>query len=146
MYFWPPFVKQSFLTNMIIFPNAKINLGLKIVDRREDGYHNISTVFYPVNIKDALEVVEADELIFTSTGIPIPGDPADNLCLKAWYLLSKDFNLPKVHIHLHKQIPVGAGLGGGSADAAFCIRLLNEKFNLQLTTIQMENYARILGA
>ncbi|NEU08095.1 4-(cytidine 5'-diphospho)-2-C-methyl-D-erythritol kinase [Flavihumibacter sp. R14] len=131
---------------MIIFPNAKINLGLKIVGRRDDGYHNISTVFYPVNIKDALEVVEADKLTFTSTGIPIPGDPAENLCLKAWHLLSKDFHLPKVHIHLHKQIPVGAGLGGGSADAAFCIRLLNEKFKMKLTTVAMENYARSLGA
>jgi len=131
---------------MIIFPNAKINLGLKIISRRNDGYHNIATIFYPVKIKDALEIVEADDLRFTSSGIPIPGDPFQNLCVKAWQLLSKDFSLPKVHIHLHKQIPVGAGLGGGSADAAFCIRLLNEKFSLQLTTDAMEDYARQIGA
>jgi len=131
---------------MIIFPNAKINLGLKIINRRNDGYHNIATIFYPVKIKDALEIVAADDLRFTSSGIPIPGDPFQNLCVKAWQLLSKDFSLPKVHIHLHKQIPVGAGLGGGSADAAFCIRLLNEKFSLQLTTDAMEDYARQIGA
>ena len=131
---------------MIIFPNAKINLGLKIINRRNDGYHNIATIFYPVKIKDALEIVEADELTFTSSGIPIPGDPLQNLCMKAWQLLSKDHSIPKVHIHLHKQIPVGAGLGGGSADAAFCIRLLNEKFNLQLDTTAMEDYARQLGS
>lgn len=131
---------------MIIFPNAKINLGLNIISRREDGYHNIETVIYPVKIKDALEIVEAEELLFTSSGIHIPGNPSDNLCLRAWQLISKDVDLPKVHIHLHKQIPVGAGLGGGSADGAFCIRLLNEKFNLAFSASQMEEYARQLGS
>ena len=131
---------------MIIFPNAKINLGLKIINRRNDGYHNIVTIFYPVKIKDALEIVEADELIFTSSGIPVPGNPLENLCMKAWHLLAKDYSIPKVHIHLHKQIPIGAGLGGGSADAAFCIRLLNDKFNMRLDTVAMEDYARQLGS
>lgn len=131
---------------MIIFPNAKINLGLNIISRRDDGYHNIETILYPVKIKEALEIVEADELLFTSSGIHIPGSLNDNLCLRAWHLISKNVNLPKVHIHLHKQIPVGAGLGGGSADGAFCIRLLNEKFNLEFTASQMEDYARQLGS
>jgi len=131
---------------MIIFPNAKINLGLNVINRRHDGYHNIETVLYPVRIQDALEIIEADQLLFTSSGINIPGNPAENLCLKAWHLISEDLNLPKVHIHLHKQIPIGAGLGGGSSDGAFCIRLLNEKFNLSLTVEQMEDYARRLGS
>lgn len=131
---------------MIIFPNAKINLGLNVINRREDGFHNIETILYPVKIQDALEIIESDQLVFTSSGINIPGNPEENLCLKAWHLMSEDMDLPKVHIHLHKQIPVGAGLGGGSADGAFCIRLLNEKFNLSLTVQQMEDYARGLGA
>jgi len=131
---------------MIIFPNAKINLGLKVVNRRHDGFHNIETIFYPVNIKDALEIVEAEDLSFTSSGIHIPGHSESNLCLKAWHQLAKDFRLPNVHIHLHKQIPVGAGLGGGSADAAFCLRLLNEKFGLKLNQEEMERYASQLGS
>lgn len=131
---------------MIIFPNAKINLGLNIINRRDDGYHNLETILYPVKIKEALEIVEADELLFTTTGIKIPGISEENLCLKAWNLISKDVGLPKVYIHLHKQIPVGAGLGGGSADAAFCIRLLNEKFNLGFSVSRMQDYARQLGA
>ena len=131
---------------MIIFPNAKINLGLNVINRRDDGYHNIETILYPVKIQDALEIIEADKLLFTSSGISIPGNPKENLCLKAWHLMSEDIDLPKVHIHLHKQIPVGAGLGGGSADGAFCIRLLNEKFNLTLSVSRMEDYARRLGS
>jgi 4-diphosphocytidyl-2-C-methyl-D-erythritol kinase len=131
---------------MIIFPNAKINLGLNVISRREDGYHNIETVLYPVKIEDALEIVEANQLLFTSSGINIPGNPSENLCLKAWHVMAEDIDLPKVHIHLHKQIPIGAGLGGGSADGAFCIRLLNEKFHLSLSASQMEDYARRLGS
>ncbi|HUH32942.1 MAG TPA: 4-(cytidine 5'-diphospho)-2-C-methyl-D-erythritol kinase [Daejeonella sp.] len=131
---------------MIIFPNAKINLGLNVISRREDGYHNIETILYPIKIQDAVEIIEADEMLFTSSGIKIPGNPEANLCLKAWYLMSEDIDLPKVHIHLHKQIPVGAGLGGGSADGAFCIRLLNEKFDLSLTAEKMEDYSRRLGS
>ena len=131
---------------MIIFPNAKINLGLNVISRRNDGFHNIETILYPVKVKEALEIIEADRLLFTSSGIAVPGNPDENLCMKAYHLISKDTKLPPVHFHLHKQIPVGAGLGGGSADAAFCIRLLNQKFGLGFTADQMKDYARQLGS
>jgi len=131
---------------MITYPNAKINIGLNITERRADGYHNLETVFYPVKIKDALEVIESDELRFTSSGIEIPGRIEDNLCIKGYHLLKKDFDLPPVAIHLHKHIPIGAGLGGGSADAAFFITLMNKKFELGLSVERMQDYARMLGA
>jgi 4-diphosphocytidyl-2-C-methyl-D-erythritol kinase len=131
---------------MIIFPNAKINIGLNIVSRRPDGYHNLETIFYPVKISDALEVIEAGELSFESTGLEIPGRIEDNLCIKGYHLLKKDFDLPPVEIHLHKNIPIGAGLGGGSADAAFFIKLMNQKFSLGLQDEQMIDYAKQLGA
>ena len=131
---------------MVAFPNSKINIGLNITGRRPDGYHDLETVFYPVGIRDALEVVEAPDLTFTSTGLEIPGSPESNLCLKAYRLLAADFQVPHVHIHLHKHIPIGAGLGGGSADAAFFVRLMNEKFGLGLSDARMEDYCRQLGA
>lgn len=131
---------------MIAFPNAKINVGLNIVKKRSDGYHDLETVFYPVMIKDVLEVVEARELSFSSTGIAVPGKPEDNICLKAYYLILKDFKVPPVKIHLHKNIPIGAGLGGGSSDASFFIKLMNDKFALGLSNEKMENYASQLGA
>ena len=131
---------------MIVFPNAKINIGLNIVSKRADGYHDLETIFFPVSIKDVLEVVEAKELTFTSSGLEIPGDSKNNICLKAYELFSKDLKLPPVHIHLHKNIPIGAGLGGGSANAAFLIKLMNDKFLLKLTIKQMEHYASQLGA
>ncbi|MBK0380865.1 4-(cytidine 5'-diphospho)-2-C-methyl-D-erythritol kinase [Mucilaginibacter segetis] len=131
---------------MIVFPNAKINIGLNITERRPDGYHNLETVFYPVKVYDVLEAIEADELSFEASGLGIPGDWHTNLCVKAYHLLKKDFDLPPIAIHLHKHIPIGAGLGGGSADAGFFIKLMNEKFRLNLTTDQMIDYARMLGA
>lgn len=131
---------------MIYFPNAKINIGLHITERRSDGYHNLESVFYPVKIKDALEVVESAVLQFSSSGIVIPGNIDDNLCVKAYHLLKQDFDLPPVHIHLHKHIPIGAGLGGGSSNAAFFLKLMNEKFGLTLSDAQMEAYCRRLGA
>lgn len=140
------FINNSDVHNMILFPNAKINIGLNILSRREDGFHNLETIFYPLAVRDALEVVEADQLKFTSSGLEIPGNPTDNLCLKAYDLLSKNYELPPVHIHLHKHIPIGAGLGGGSADASFFIRLMNEKFELGMDTLQMEAYASRLGS
>ena len=140
------FINNSDVHNMILFPNAKINIGLNILSRREDGFHNLETIFYPLAIRDALEVVEADQMKFTSSGLEIPGDAMDNLCLKAYYLLSKDYKLPPVHIHLHKNIPIGAGLGGGSADASFFIRLINQKFELGMDALQMEGYASKLGS
>jgi 4-diphosphocytidyl-2-C-methyl-D-erythritol kinase len=131
---------------MINFPIAKINIGLNITARRPDGYHNLETVFYPIKINDMLEVVESDKLSFESSGLGIPGRVEDNLCIKAYHLIKQDHDLPPIKIHLHKHIPIGAGLGGGSADAGFFIRLLNQKFELGLLTETMMDYARQLGA
>ncbi|MBK0404916.1 4-(cytidine 5'-diphospho)-2-C-methyl-D-erythritol kinase [Adhaeribacter sp. BT258] len=131
---------------MILFPNAKINIGLNVTERRPDGFHNLESVFYPVNWCDALEILPAEAIEFTSSGIQIPGNPESNLCLKAYQLLKADFEIPPVKMHLHKNIPIGAGLGGGSADAAFALKGLNELFELNLTPEQLENYARKLGA
>ncbi len=135
---------------MVVFPNCKINLGLHILNKRQDGYHNIETVFYPVPLKDALEIIPSgniDAIQFTSSGLTISGDAATNLCSKAYHLLKKDFpNLPGVKIHLHKAIPMGAGLGGGSADAAFTLQLLNNRFTLNLSTTQLIDYSLQLGS
>lgn len=132
---------------MVVFPNAKINVGLNIVEKRPDGFHNIESIFYPINeLHDVLEIIENDSLEFSSSGIEIPGSLYDNLCLKAYELVKLDFNIPSVKIHLHKVIPIGAGLGGGSADAAFTIKAINELFELNLSTNEMENYARKLGS
>ena len=134
---------------MIVFPNCKINLGLHILGKREDGFHNLETVFYPVPFKDALELIPSTntDIEFTGTGLAVDGNAADNLCVKAYHLLKKDFReIPAVKIHLHKAIPLGAGLGGGSADAAFMLKLLNEKFKLNLSTDQLINYAQQLGS
>lgn len=137
---------------MLLFPHAKINLGLYILQKREDGYHELETVFYPVrHLKDILEVVinrdPASDLIFTTSGLSIEGTADQNLCAKAYNILKKKFpELPAVRMHLHKHIPMGAGLGGGSSDGAFTLRLLNEKFNLQLSNEQLLNYALQLGS
>ncbi|ASZ13052.1 4-(cytidine 5'-diphospho)-2-C-methyl-D-erythritol kinase [Chitinophaga pendula] len=132
---------------MIVFPNCKINLGLHVTGKRADGFHELETVFYPLPITDALEVVRADELLFEASGIPIAGPVNDNLCLRAWHLLKTDFPaLPPVSIHLHKYIPMGAGLGGGSADAAFMLQLLNDKFKLNIDTPRLRSYAAQLGS
>jgi len=131
---------------MVIFPNAKINIGLNVTERRADGYHNLETIFYPIKINDVLEIIPADKLSFESSGLDIPGSVDDNLCIKAYHLIKKKYDLPPVKIHLHKNIPIGAGLGGGSADAGFFIRLIDETFNLNMGTENMQDYARILGA
>lgn len=131
---------------MVSFPNAKINIGLHVTKKRSDGFHNIESCFYPVGWCDVLEILPAEKLSFKSTGISIPGNPETNLCLKAYHLIKQDFNIMPVTIHLHKVVPIGAGLGGGSADCAFTIKTLNDLFELHLTTEQMENYARKLGS
>jgi 4-diphosphocytidyl-2-C-methyl-D-erythritol kinase len=139
---------------MIVFPNCKINLGLHITRKRADGYHDLETVFYPVHsYRDALECVKpadtasADSVAFSCSGLPVAGSPDDNLCVKAWHLLKKDFpGLLPVQMHLHKEIPMGAGLGGGSADGAFALRLLNDVFRLNLTQQQLMAYALQLGS
>ncbi|ELR70522.1 4-diphosphocytidyl-2-C-methyl-D-erythritol kinase [Fulvivirga imtechensis AK7] len=131
---------------MVVFPNAKINLGLNILSKREDGYHNISSAFYPIPLQDVLEMLPAKQLQFDTSGLGIPGNTESNLILKAYHLLQSKYNLPPVHIHLHKVIPMGAGLGGGSADAAYAIKVLNELFELGLTPDTMEGYAGYLGS
>ncbi|HVX25254.1 MAG TPA: 4-(cytidine 5'-diphospho)-2-C-methyl-D-erythritol kinase [Parafilimonas sp.] len=134
---------------MVTFPNCKINLGLNIISKRDDGYHNLETVFYPLPFYDVLEIITSDkkENEFFLTGIYIDGDTKNNLCLKAYNILKKDFSqLPFVKIYLHKNIPVGAGLGGGSADGAFILTLLNEKFNLNLSEEKLLQYALQLGS
>lgn len=131
---------------MITFPNAKINLGLQILRKRPDGFHDISSLFLPIPLTDVLEVVASNSLAFTSSGLAIPGSTDDNLCLKAYELLRRDFDLPTVAIHLHKVIPMGAGLGGGSADGAFVLAMLNSMFGLKLNEAQLEAYAAQLGS
>ncbi len=155
---------------MLVFPNCKINLGLQILNKREDGFHNLATIFYPVQLKDVLEIIQKDDgqqltdhysttahnsklktqnskLIFTSSGLEIAGDEQNNLCIKAYNLLKKEFpSLPPVQMHLHKAIPMGAGLGGGSSDGAFALKLLNEKFQLGLSKEHLIGYALQLGS
>ena len=137
---------------MVLFPNCKINLGLQVVRKRDDGYHDIETVFYPVLLQDALEAVQNNEpeeknFQFSTSGLTIYGKNEDNLCIKAYQLLKKDLpQLSSIKLHLHKTIPTGTGLGGGSADGAFTLKLLNQKFDLRLSTEQLLNYARQLGS
>ncbi|MEP2025570.1 MAG: 4-(cytidine 5'-diphospho)-2-C-methyl-D-erythritol kinase [Reichenbachiella sp.] len=131
---------------MIAFPNAKINIGLNITSKRADGYHNLSSCFLPIDWKDALEIVPADQFEFTSSGLEIPGDSSGNLCVKAYELLKENHDIPPVKMHLHKVIPMGAGLGGGSADGAFALKLLNDQFELGLSNVQLAAYAKTLGA
>ena len=131
---------------MITFPNAKINLGLNIVRKREDGYHEIESCFYPIPWHDSLEIVEAADFAFHTYGLDIPGDADSNLCVKAYQMLKEDFDLPPVAIHLLKQIPMGGGMGGGSADGAFVLTMLNELFELRLSTPVLEAYALRLGS
>ncbi|MEM6813392.1 MAG: 4-(cytidine 5'-diphospho)-2-C-methyl-D-erythritol kinase [Bacteroidota bacterium] len=131
---------------MISFPNAKINLGLNVLRRREDGYHTIKSCFYPIKWQDSIEVVEANSFAFHSYGLNIPGNTDSNLCIKAYQLFKKDFDVAPVAIHLLKQIPMGAGLGGGSADGAFTLKLLNDFFQLGLSIPTLEKYALVLGS
>jgi 4-diphosphocytidyl-2-C-methyl-D-erythritol kinase len=145
---------------MIAFPNAKINIGLNILSKRKDGFHNIETVMYPVVYNDVLEILDdsvafaskakkldkPNQIVFQHSGIKIPGKQDENICLKAYNLLENDFKLPPVSIYLHKMIPTGAGLGGGSSDGANTLKLLNDLFKLGLKKEQLEVYARLLGS
>ena len=149
---------------MIVFPNCKINLGLYVTGKRPDGFHNIETLFYPIALNDVLEVIhdngkeiissdapfisqfEMPGIKFSSSGHAIPGLPAENICIKAYQLLKREYSLPPLQMHLHKAIPNGAGLGGGSADGAFCLDLLNKKFNLDIPAQQLNEYALALGS
>lgn len=131
---------------MVVFPPCKINLGLNIVAKRADGYHDIDTCFFPVPWTDMLEILPAEQLKMEVTGIPIPGNPKDNVCIKAYHLLASDFTIPPVQIHLHKIIPIGAGLGGGSSDGAFALKALNSLFDLKVSNEKLRVYASQLGS
>jgi 4-diphosphocytidyl-2-C-methyl-D-erythritol kinase len=131
---------------MIAFPPCKINLGLHILRKRSDGYHDIETCFYPIPFTDILEIVRSEKVSFSRSGDVIPGHINDNLCLKAYELLAKKHSLPAVNIHLHKSIPTGAGLGGGSSDAAYTLRLLNHVFELGLAPHELAADAVLLGS
>ncbi len=131
---------------MVVFPPCKINLGLHIISKRPDNYHNIETCFYPVPWTDVLEVIPSDKLAFTFSGAPISGKEESNLCVRAYSLLKQDFDIPAVQLHLHKIIPSGAGLGGGSSDAAATLKLLNEIFSLGIEMERLRSYAARLGS
>jgi 4-diphosphocytidyl-2-C-methyl-D-erythritol kinase len=131
---------------MICFPNAKINIGLHITGKRSDGYHTIETVFYPVPMTDALEAVRSEKTSFTQTGIKIESSPEDNLVMKAYELISKKRKIPPLDLYLKKAIPAGAGLGGGSADAAFTLKLLNELCECNISESELEKIAASIGA
>ncbi|MFT4222173.1 4-(cytidine 5'-diphospho)-2-C-methyl-D-erythritol kinase [Dysgonomonas sp.] len=134
---------------MICFPNAKINLGLNIVSRRNDGYHNLETMFYPIPIKDALEIIvkkEQDTDTFVEAGIKVDSSPESNLVMKALKLMRENYDFPFIEVHLLKKIPFGAGLGGGSSDASFMLKLLNTTFKLGATNEELASLAVRLGA
>lgn len=131
---------------MISFPNAKINLGLYVLNKRSDGFHSIETCFYPIPWYDVLEIIPSETVSFSSSGNSIPGNAESNLCLKTVASLQASHNIPSVRIHLHKNIPIGAGLGGGSSDAAFTCSTLNTLFQLNLSLEQQENVVRPLGS
>ena len=130
---------------MILYPNAKINIGLNILSKREDNYHNISSIFFPIlDCFDILEIKRTNKFLFTSSGMKIPGKK--NLCQTAYEAIKNKFNISPVHIHLHKLIPIGSGLGGGSSDASFVLRGLNQIFNLKLSNSELEKISKDIGA
>lgn len=137
---------------MIVYPNAKINIGLNVVEKRPDGYHNLETVFYPIKLQDALEIKTIESNVpscgysLKVSGTLLDGSPDDNLVVKAYKLLKKEFDLPPVSMYLYKHIPTGAGLGGGSSDAAYALKVLNEKYSLSLSDERLEAYAAEIGA
>lgn len=136
---------------MITFPNAKINIGLNVVKKRDDGFHDIETIFYPLDLCDVLEIIENKELqngeySYTSFGIEVDCAVEDNIIIKAYKLIAKDFDIPGIDIFFHKNIPFGGGLGGGSADAAYMLKLLNDKFSLGISIEKLEYYSSLLGS
>jgi len=131
---------------MVVFPNAKINIGLQVLNKREDGYHNIESIFYPVGLCDVLEIVKSSEFSYVQSGLLIQGESIDNLVIKAYNLINQEFAIGSVAIHLHKIIPTGAGLGGGSSNATFTLKLLNELFGLKLDDSKLKSLALVLGS
>ncbi len=140
---------------MVLFPNCKINLGLRIKEKRTDGYHNLETIFFPLQLRDAVELIRAgapgtgreNPFRLTLSGTPVPGTPEDNLCTRAWKMIKKDFPaIPPLNLYLHKVIPSGGGLGGGSSDGTHTLLLLNAVLDLQLSEAQLQDYAARLGS
>ncbi|MDC1106899.1 4-(cytidine 5'-diphospho)-2-C-methyl-D-erythritol kinase [Prolixibacteraceae bacterium] len=133
---------------MLYFPNAKINIGLNVVSKRDDGFHNLSTLFYPLQLCDGLEIVEngLDHTRFTQSGLIIEGNLTDNLVYRAYQLINERYDIPHIDIHLHKKVPFGAGLGGGSADASFMLKALNEMFELSICTQELIDLSLTLGS
>jgi len=132
---------------MIVFPNTKINIGLNITEKRKDDFHNLETIFYPIELSDVLEFVETNgKTEFQSSGIKIDVQENDNLVLKAYKLLQEDYEIPNLKIHLHKNVPLGAGLGGGSSDASYMLIALNNYFNLNIIEAELISYAQKLGS
>jgi 4-diphosphocytidyl-2-C-methyl-D-erythritol kinase len=131
---------------MIVFPNAKINIGLKVLNKRPDGFHNLESIFYPIPWYDILEINQSDKFNFKTSGLIIDGETSQNLVVKAYKLIKNNYNIPHCNIHLHKQIPMGAGLGGGSADATFTLTLLNNLFNLKISKTELISLSDSLGS
>ena len=135
---------------MVVYPNAKINIGLYVTGKREDGFHNLETIYYPVGIKDILEINRINSAqgvcVFENTGLPINCPDDKNLVVRAYKMLASAFSLPAIEVRLHKVIPYGAGLGGGSADAAFMLQALNAYFELKIPERNLLNYAARLGS
>jgi 4-diphosphocytidyl-2-C-methyl-D-erythritol kinase len=132
---------------MVVFPHIKINIGLRVIRKREDGYHDLETIFYPVSWSDILEISPGKKSVqLHLSGLALEGNAGDNLCMKAYQLLSADFKLPALEFFLHKLVPAGAGLGGGSSDAAYTLRLINQFCGLGLSDTILENYAGNLGS
>ncbi|MEA3316873.1 MAG: 4-(cytidine 5'-diphospho)-2-C-methyl-D-erythritol kinase [Bacteroidota bacterium] len=132
---------------MICFPNAKINIGLNITEKRSDGFHNIETIFFPIQFTDILEIKSSKEMQYKNSGLIVDNGDADkNIVLKAYYLLKSDFNLPAINVQLHKVIPFGAGLGGGSSDGVFALKIINKIFDLSLSDNDFYKYSKKLGS
>ena len=132
---------------MLVFPNSKINIGLNVIKKRVDGFHDLETIFYPLDLTDMLEFIETeDQTEFSQTGLFIDSPQESNLIIKAYNLIHAKYNLPSIKIHLHKIIPMGAGLGGGSADAAYMLKSLNDYFDLKIGINDLESYAQELGS
>ena len=131
---------------MILFPPCKINIGLHVLHKRNDGFHALDSLMYPVSICDILEVVKSDTFEFTNSGITIPGEGQMNICIKAFHLMQKEYGISPIKIHLHKVIPMGGGLGGGSSDGTYTLRAINDLFNLNLSVERLQGLAALLGS
>lgn len=131
---------------MIVYPNAKINIGLNIIEKRTDGYHSLETVMVPLPVYDILEITKSQQFEYIHSGIPVDGGLENNLCYKAYKLIDENYHITPVRIHLRKQIPMGAGLGGGSSDATFVLKALNELFDLKISISTLQELAAKLGS